>query len=226
MALVACSGGVAARRRVVDPPSHPPEGEGLMGWVTLLLLVTASIGLLWVLGARGGLLTASAAALFLGATGYALQGSPNLPGASAAAGQGHQVFPLTEARHAFFGYFTPAESWLRMSEALERDGNSEDAVGILQNAVKKYPGDPQLWVGLGNALVDHARGLTPPAELAYKRAEQLSPGYPAAPFFYGLALARSGDRQAAIAIWQQVLKTAPANAAWRPLVEQGVAALN
>ena len=197
-----------------------------MGWLTLLLLITASLGLLWALGARGGLLTASAAALLLGATGYSLQGSPNLPGASAAAGQGHQVFPLTEARHAFFGYFTPAESWLRMSEALERDGNSEDAVGILQNAVKKYPGDPQLWVGLGNALVDHARGLTPPAELAYKRAAQVAPGYPGPPFFYGLALARSGDRPGAVAVWQQILKTAPKDASWRPLVEQGVAALD
>jgi cytochrome c-type biogenesis protein CcmH len=211
---------------VVDPPPHSREGEGLMGWLTLLLLIAVSLGLLWGLGARGGLLTASAAALFLGATGYALQGSPNLPGASAAAGQGHQVFPLTEARHAFFGYFTPAESWLRMSEALERDGNSEDAVGILQNAVNKYPGDPQLWVGLGNALVDHARGLTPPAELAYKRAAQVAPGYPGPPFFYGLALARSGDRQGAVAVWQQILKTAPKDASWRPLVEQGVAALS
>ena len=112
-----------------------------------------------------------------------------------------------------------------MSEALERDGKSEDAVGILQNAVKRYPGDPQLWVGLGNALVDHARGLTPPAELAYRRAAQMAPGHPGAPFFYGLALARSGDRQGALAVWQQILKTAPKNADWRPLVEQGVAAL-
>ena len=113
-----------------------------------------------------------------------------------------------------------------MSEALERDRKSEDAVGILQNAVTRYPGDPQLWIGLGNALVDHARGLTPPAELAYQRAAQLAPGHPGAPFFYGLALARSGDRQGALAIWQQILKTAPNDAGWRPLVEQGVAALS
>jgi len=197
-----------------------------MGWVSLLVLIAASLGLLWCLGARGGLLTASAAALLLGATGYALQGRPNLAGSVAASGEGHEVFPLTDARHAFFGYFTPAESWLRMSEALERDGQSEDAVGILQNAVKKYPGDPQLWIGLGNALVDHARGLTPPAELAYKRAEQMAPGHPGAPFFYGLALARSGDRQGAVATWLQILKSAPKEAGWRPLVEQAVAALS
>jgi cytochrome c-type biogenesis protein CcmH len=197
-----------------------------MAWVILLLLIGASLTLLWWLGVRGGLLTAGAAALLLGASGYALQGSPNAPGAPAASDEGHDIFPLTEARHAFFGNFTPAESWLRISEALARDGKSEDAVGILQNAVKRYPGDPQLWVGLGNALVDHARGLTPPAELAYRRAAQMAPGHPGAPFFYGLALARSGDRQGALAVWQQILKTAPKDAAWRPLVEQGVAALS
>jgi cytochrome c-type biogenesis protein CcmH len=54
----------------------------------------------------------------------------------------------------------------------------------------------------------------------------MAPGHPAAPFFYGLALARSGDRQGALAVWQQMLKTAPKDASWRPLVVQGVAALS
>lgn len=197
-----------------------------MGWVKLLLLIALSLGALWWLGVRDGLLKAAAAALLLGASGYALQGSPDLPGAPAQGSEGRDVFPLTQARHAFFGQFTPAESWLRMSEALARDGKSEDAVGILENAVRRYPGDAQLWIGLGNALVDHAHGLTPPAELAYSRASQIQPGYPAAPFFYGLALARSGDREGAIDLWNQVLAKAPPNASWRPLVEQGVAALS
>src|SRR5207237_4418544 len=143
--------------------------------------------------------------LLLGASGYALQGSPNTPGAPAQSGGGHDVFPLTDARHAFFGHFSPAESWLRISEALARDGKSEDAVGILQNAVKRYPADPQLWVGLGNALIDHARSLTPPAELAFQRAAQVAPGHPGALFFYGLALARSGHREAALALWPHTL---------------------
>ena len=197
-----------------------------MGWAILLALIAGSLALLWSLQVRGGLLTAGAAALLLGASGYALQGRPNLPGAPAAGDEGRDVFPLTDARHAFFGNFTPAEPWLRMSEALERDGKSEDAIGILQNAVTRYPGDPQLWIALGNALVDHARGLTPPAELAYQRAAAAAPGHPAAPFFYGLALARSGDRQSAVAIWKRILDTAPKDAGWRPLVEQGVATLS
>ena len=197
-----------------------------MGWLVLVFLVAAAVATLRLLGVRGGLLTACAAALLLGAAGYALQGRPNLRGVPAAGSEVADVFPLTEARHAFFGNFTPAESWLRMSEALARDGKSADAVGILENAVRRYPGDPQLWIGLGNALVDHARGLTPPAELAYQRAAELSPGYPGPHFFYGLALARSGDRQGALTEWRQILAAAPKDASWRPLVEQGVAALN
>jgi cytochrome c-type biogenesis protein CcmH len=197
-----------------------------MGWATLLLLLAASLGALWLFGVRAGLFKAAAAALLVGASGYALQGSPNLPDAPARNSEAANVLPLTEARHAFFGRFTPAESWLAMSEALARRGHGSDSVGILQNAVRRYPGDPQLWIGLGNALVDHGRGLTPPAEFAYQRAASLAPGHPAAPFFYGLALARSGDRDAAVAIWKGILQEAPKNASWRPLVEQGVTALD
>jgi cytochrome c-type biogenesis protein CcmH len=197
-----------------------------MGWLILLLLVAVSLCALWLLGVRGGFLTAAAAALLLGGAGYALQGQPVLPGAPARGGEGRDYFPLTQARHAFFGQFTPAESWLRISEALARVGKSQDAVGILQNAVRRYPGDPQLWVGLGNALVDHAHGLTPPAEFAYQRAAELSPGYAGPRFFYGLALARSGNDQAAVAVWRDILDHSPPNASWRPLIEQGVAALS
>ena len=197
-----------------------------MGWVLLLSLLALSVAALWLLGVRQAQLTAAAAALFLGATGYALQGAPDLPGVSAVGTPNRDAFPLTEARHAFFGQFASGESWLRISEALARDGQSEDAVGILQNAVKRYPGDAQLWVGLGNALVDQGRGLTPPAELAYRRAAELDPQHPAAPFFYGLALARSGKRDAALAIWRSILVDAPANASWRPLIETGVVTLS
>ena len=197
-----------------------------MGWLILLALLAASLAAFWLLGLRGGFLNAAAAALLIGAAGYALQGNPDLPGSPAQSGEARDVLPLTEARHAFFGSFTPAESWLTISDALAHHGNAADAVGILQNAVRRYPGDAQLWIGLGNALVDHARGLTPPADFAYRRAAELAPGHPAAPFFYGLALARSGDRPAAVAIWRRILAHAPADAGWRPLVEQGVATLS
>jgi cytochrome c-type biogenesis protein CcmH len=197
-----------------------------MGWGILAVLAAISLAGLWLAGVRGGMLQAGAAALLFGAAGYALQGRPSLAGAPAEGASAREYIPLTEARHAFFGDFSGEEPWLRMSEALARSGDTEQAVGILQNAVGRYPRSPQLWIGLGNALVDHAHGLTPPAELAYRRAAELVPGQPAAPFFYGLALARSGDRQGAIAVWRDLLAKAPPNAGWRPLVERGIAALS
>lgn len=197
-----------------------------MGWLYLILLIALSLGALWLLDIRGALLKAVAAALLVGASGYALQGRPGLSGTPAPGRAEQGSLSLTNARHAFFGNFTSAETWLRMSEALASRGNSADSVNILQNAVRRYPGDPQLWVGLGNALVDHAGGLTPPADLAFQRAAAITPGYPGPRFFYGLALARSGDRAGAIATWRTLLLDAPADAEWRPLVEDALAAMS
>lgn len=196
-----------------------------MTWLILLLMIALAAVLLWTLKMRGGMLSAAGAALMLGATGYALQGEPDVPAAPARGSANDGIVPLTNARHAFFGTFSSGESWLRMSEALARAGKTEDAVNILQNAVRRHPGDAHLWIGLGNALVDHARTVTPAAELAYRRADQVAPGSPAGRFFYGLALARSGNPQAGVAIWRQVLATTPKDASWRPLIEQGVEAL-
>jgi len=198
----------------------------MIGWIILLIVLALAVAALWLMRVRGPMLQACGAALLLGAAGYALQGRPGLPGSPADTELEHQFVPLSQARHAFFGNFSADESWLTLAEGLERNGNTEDAVGILQNAVGRYPQDPELWIGLGNALVDHARGLTPPAEFAFKRAAALSPGHPAAPFFYGLALARSGDTQGAVTLWKRILSRAPADATWRPLVAGGVTALS
>ena len=196
-----------------------------MGWLLLFALIAGALGGLWLLGLRGGMLTASAAALALGGAGYALQGRPDLSGAPASAPVLAETVPLAEARHIFFDRFTRAESWLVMAEALERRGRTGDSAALLQNAVRRSPGDQQLWIGLGNALVAHSHGLTPPAELAYRRAAALNPAHPAPAFFYGLALARSGEPASATAVWTNLLENAPADAPWRPLVESGVAAL-
>jgi cytochrome c-type biogenesis protein CcmH/NrfG len=134
--------------------------------------------------------------------------------------------PLTTLRHAFFGKFSPTEHWLLIAESYARRGDTAGAAGVLKSAIREHSGDPSLWVGLGNALVDHAGTITPAAELAYSRAAELAPGYPAPRFFYGLALARSGDRQSALALWRSVLAEAPADASWRPFVEDAIAAIN
>jgi cytochrome c-type biogenesis protein CcmH len=190
-----------------------------MGWAILFALIALSFAALWLMRVRQGLLTAALAALMLGASGYALQGHPSLAASPAQGSEGREVRPLRELRQAFFGTFSPEESWLTLSEGLARGGNTEDAVNILQNAVRRYPTDAQLWIGLGNALVDHAHGPTPPAEYAYRRAEQLLPGHPAPRFFHDLALARSGEEEAAFRDLVALAREYP-DASWRPMVAQ------
>ncbi len=197
-----------------------------MGWLTLVFLVVIAIGAFRLLGLRGALLQLGAAALLIGAAGYALQGRPGLPSAEREPQASAQAIPLGNARRAFFGELGGSNHWLMMSDSMAARGNTADAAGILRSAVREHPGDPVLWIGLGNALVDHVGVLTPAAQLAYERAVTLAPGHPAAPFFFGLALARSGDREAAIKLWRQILADAPADAGWRPLVEDAVAALD
>jgi cytochrome c-type biogenesis protein CcmH len=195
------------------------------GWIILAILFGVALAALWLLRVRRALLQLSAAALLFGCAGYGLQGHPFLAGSPRQAAAAEPPLPLRDIRHAFFGHFTGEESWISMSEALASSGDTEDAVGVLQNAVGKYPENPQLWIGLGNALVDHAGTLTPASEYAYRRAAELAPGHPAPPFFAGLALARSGNREAAVAMWKEILAAAPADAGWRPLVEDAIAAL-
>ncbi|MBA3668413.1 MAG: tetratricopeptide repeat protein [Sphingomonas sp.] len=197
----------------------------MTAYLWLALLSAGTIGLLWLMRLRGPLLTLAAAAVAFGCAGYALQGSPGLPEASRAAGERTPPISLTMARRMLMGQFDNADNWLTISEALASRGNSQDAANILRSAVREHPGDFKLWVGLGNALADHAHGLSPAARFAFGRAQQLAPGHPAPAFFLGLAAARSGNPEEAVALWQGILARAPANASWRPLVEDAVLAM-
>lgn len=193
------------------------------GIVILLLLGAAALGLLWLTGLRGSMWTLGAAALLFGGAGYALHGRPSLAGSPAERANAQPPLPLTKARHAFFGQFISAERWLIIADSYTSRGKTRDAAGIIQAGLRAHPDDYVLWVGFGNALTDHARMLTPAAELAFDRARLLAPWSPAPGFFHGLAKLRSGDPQGALAEWKAVLAAAPAEASWRPMVEDGVA---
>ena len=193
----------------------------------LLLLLLAGVALvgLRLLKVGGALLTMAAAAMMLGGAGYVLQGRPGLASAAPRGAAQSRHLPVANARHVMLGQFTRSERWLIIADSFAARGKTADAVGLVQSGLRAHPDDYVLWVGLGNALVDHAGIMTPAAELAFNRAAKLAPWSPAPPFFRGVALLRSGDGDAALAQWKTILAAAPANAEWRPLVEDGVAAL-
>ena len=193
-----------------------------MGFLWLALIAVATLALLWLLKLRGPMLTLVAAAVAFGCAGYAFQGRPDLAGSPRASAGRSPAIALTGARHALTGQFDYADIWLNMADALASRGRTEDAARLLQTQVARHPGDYKLWLGLGNALADHSRTLSPAARLAYARSAELAPGHPAPPFFLGLAEVRSGNPQEAARRWRQILASAPANANWRPMVENAL----
>ncbi len=197
----------------------------MTGLMILAAIVAATLGLLWLLRLRGASFTLAAAALMLGAAGYAVQGRPALGGSPRSAAARPAPMPLTAARKALMGQFNAADTWMTISEGYASRGATEDAVGVMNSAIRARPTDYAMWVGLGNALSDHARTLTPGARFAYERAAELAPGHPAPPFFLGLAEARTGNPDQAVRLWSELLAKAPADASWRPLVEDGLVAL-
>ena len=197
----------------------------MTGLIIVACLALAVVGCMAVAGVRGPVLTLSAAALAFGCAGYAVQGRPGLRESTAASTDRPPPLDVSAARGAMMGQFTGEERWLMLADSMARRGKTEDAARLLAAQVKRTPGDYVLWVGLGNALTDHSRMLTPAARFAYERADRLAPRYPAPRFFLGLAEARSGNREEAARLWWEVLAEAPADASWRPIVAQGLMAI-
>lgn len=164
------------------------------------------------------------AALLLGIAGYALQASPDLPGAPKASPEETvaDTAEVVEARRALEGRETlSADKWLMIGDALARNGHFADAAGVLLGAVENNPGNADAWLAMGNALVAHADGtLSPAALFAYQRASDAAPDHPGPPFFLGLALAQSGRLAEARGLWADLLARSPPDAPWRADLEQ------
>ena len=196
----------------------------MSGWLVMLLLAGAVMLGLWRWASRdSALLQSLAAALLLALAGYAAQGQPGLAGApkAQAAQATRQPSDFAQLRRGLLGEFDRAGAWLTVAEASTQSGNSLSAVKMLQGQLEKSPRDMDLWLGLADALVQHAGGLlTPSAEMAFNRAAQVAPDHPAPRFFYGLALARMGQFEAAEQFWREVLAMPQTTDNWRSVVAQ------
>lgn len=201
-----------------------------MGWLIVLGLVAITGAALW----KWGKLPRSAfepvaAALLLGLAGYALQGRPTEPGSPVAPRAEPASFDETQAEtRAKMGgqRFGSAAQWLVAADGAMRAGVPQAAVTYIKSGLKEHPRDPDLWVGLGNALIVHNGGqVSPAATFAFQKAAEIAPQHPGPPFFMGLALAQSGQFAQARAIWTELLTRAPADAPWRADLESRLAQL-
>lgn len=171
----------------------------------------------------------SAAALVLGLAGYAWQGQPGLAGAprSAKPVEGRFDEKLVEERRNLGERFGPTGQWLILSDGLGRQGKTKDAANILLSGLRARPDDATLWLGLGNALVAHADGmLSPGADFAFRRALALESEGLAPRYFYGLALARNNQLQAARAMWAPLVAIAPEDSRIKAELQANIARID
>src|SRR3546814_13848939 len=97
----------------------------------------------------------------LGIAGYALQGSPALPGHPVAKEGAPESFgeALTDTRQGMADRFGPAAQWLAMSDGFARTGKTALAAQTLEQGLESNPDNVDLWVALDNDLVAHVGGL-------------------------------------------------------------------
>ena len=113
-----------------------------------------------------------------------------------------------------------------LAESYQRRGDTQSGAEVIRSGLRANPGDPDLWVGLGNALVIHNDGMmSPAAETAFQRAAQIAPDHPGPRYFFGLALAQGGNFDEAERIWRQLIAEAPPTAEYRQMIEERLQAL-
>ena len=200
-----------------------------MGFLALLILGVAAAALLWRLRVARPLWSMAGAALMLGATGYALQGRPLLPGRPTEANaRPIEVDPgLVMLREDLFGRYTADAAYMTASDAMLRSGDAGAAVQVMLGGIRHYPGSIQLWTGLGSDVALHdGDQLSPPALLAFQQAMRLSPRHPGPPFFAGLAYVRAGRFPDARPYWRRALALTPATAPYRAQIAARLALLD
>lgn len=189
-----------------------------MGWLWLVLFGAGAMALLAVLGVGRALWSFAGAALMLGATGYALQGSPTLAGKSAdprdlAAPDEPEMITL---RDDMLGRFTLDGAYLIAADAMTTRGDDRTAVQVLLGGIAKIPDSYALWTALGTAYARHDGGqVSPAARLAFDQARRIAPQAAAPVFFEGLAYARAGDLDATRRYWIKALALTPPRVSYR-----------
>ena len=199
------------------------------GWLIVLVLALATGAGLWRFAARDtAALQFLGAALLLALAGYAWQGrpaaegKPKPPPARAALPDSE----FAETREDMLGRFDRAAVYLTIAESFQRRGDTKSGVDAIRAGLRGAPEDPDLWVGLGNALVIHNDGMmSPAAQLAFDRAARIAPDHPGPRYFYGLALAQGGNFDAAERIWSELVAQAPPEAEYRQMIEERLAQL-
>ena len=128
-----------------------------MGYVWLLALAAGAMGAMVALRLARPLWTLIGAALMLGATGYALQGSPTLDAKEPTPRRTREAQDpaLIDLRDQLLGRYSLDAAYVTAADAMLRTGNERAAVQVLLGGVSKIPRSFALWAALGSAYAAH-----------------------------------------------------------------------
>ena len=200
-----------------------------MGWLWLAVLGVAAVAALVLLRVPRTLWSLVGAALMLGATGYALQGSPTLsahPVVAGAVAPPAQDPGLIDLRDRMLGKFSADWSYQVAADAMTNSGDPRLAVQVMLGGIRRIPRSMALWTGLGTAFAAHDGQVSPAALFAFQQAARLQPLNPAPPFFLGLAYVRANDFAEARPLWARALSLTPPGVSYRRDIELRLALLD
>ena len=161
---------------------------------------------------------------------YISWGSPNLPGAPLAA-----RLDLSPEQRSIESMVAQVEAhlernpddgrgWDVVAPVYMRMGRYNDAVRARANAVRLLGTSADRESDLGEAMVAAGNSIvTADAKASFERALKIDPNHLKAQYFVGLAAEQDGRPDEAAQIWRAMLTRAPANAPFRPLVQQSLA---
>ena len=118
------------------------------------------------------------------------------------------------------------EGWSVIAPVYMRLGRYQDAADAFANAMRLQGETPQKLESYGAALVAAGNGIVSEvARKALQKAVDLEPDRIEARFWLTTAAEQDGRKDDAIAGFKEILSRSEANAPWRPMVEQKLAAL-
>jgi cytochrome c-type biogenesis protein CcmH len=212
------------------------EGGGIAGYPRPLVFAICSLAAIGI--AAGGYAA-------LGRTGIAVP-KPSVPQVTGQADLAPQVNALEDflrttansgKQNELAAQIVALEAQLRINpgsgEDWEKIGNFyfeaqryDDAARALGQAVQLLGETAGRLANLGEAMTQANGGIvSQEAHALFVRANQLDPSLVQARFYLALALEQDGALEKAAASWRALLETAPAQAFWRPVVEQRLAAV-
>lgn len=161
---------------------------------------------------------------------YLAYGQPNMPSFPVAERQSgpladaplSQMIAKVEAR--LRAEPRDGDGWAVIAPVYFKLGRYKDAANAYAHAAEIKGETVDRLAGFADATVRAADGIvTEDARLAFQKILKLAPGQPQARFWLALAREQDGQVKEALAEYKAILAAGPADASWRPGIEQHIA---